>query len=240
MKNLEAIARYLNIQAAQMKLTEAEARTEPRPFVTIARQAGAGGHALAEALLEVFAAQGDTELFAGWRVFDRELCEIVARHPTYSKSLAALVKEEYRPKAQDFFHQLIHSTADQDVVMAEVFRVVSAVAQIGKAVIIGRAGSEITRGYGPGVSLRLVAPEEMRVRRVMDHYGLDEKAARAEAAMLDAGRARLLRTHFKVDIDDPLLYDAVWNTGEVPVHVIAECVAQMLRHRVVELAEAAL
>ena len=240
MKNLDAIARYLSIQAAQMKISEKAAPGAPRPFVTISRQAGAGGHALADILLEVFAAQEDADLFGGWRIFDRRLCEIVAEHPTYKNSMPSLLNEEYRPKAHDFFHQLFHSTVDQDLLMAEVFRVVRTVAGVGKAIIVGRAGSEVTRGQAPGVSVRLIAPEEVRIRGVMEFYGLDEKTARAEATKLDTGRARLLKTHFKADIDDPLLYDAVWNTGDVSVEVIAECVVQMLRHRVAALAGAAL
>ena len=235
MKNLDAIARYLSIQAAQMKIGERDSGGKPRPFVTISRQAGAGGHALADILLEVFAAQEDSDLFGGWRVFDRRLCEIVAEHPTYKNSMPSLLNEEYRHKAHDFFHQIFHSTVDQDVLMAEVFRVVRTVAEVGKSVIVGRAGSEVTRGQAPGVSVRLIAPEDVRIQGVMDFYGLDEKTARAEATKLDLARARLLKTHFKADIDDPLLYDAVWNTGDVSVDVIAECIVQMLRHRVANL-----
>jgi cytidylate kinase len=88
--------------------------------------------------------------------------------------------------------------------------------------------------------VRLIAPEDVRIKGVMEFYGLDEKTARAEADKLDLGRARLLKTHFKVDIDDPLLYDTVWNTGDVPVRIIAECIVQMLRHRVAAPAGAAL
>ena len=38
-------------------------------------------------------------------------------------------------------------------------RLVRTIAEVGKAVIVGRAGSEVTRGLGPAVSVRLVHHE---------------------------------------------------------------------------------
>ena len=173
------------------------------------------------------------ELFGGWQVFDRKLCEMVANNPIYTASMSSLIAEEYRTKPTDFFHQILRSTVDQGSLMNEVFRVVAAVASIGKCVILGRAGSEVTRSFSPGVAVRLVAPEEVRIKGVMEFYGLkSEREACAAATKVDDSRARLLMSHFGVDIDDPTRYDAVWNTGQVPVEVVAENVATMLRDRV--------
>jgi len=231
MKRLDAIDRYLAAQKAAMRTAEEDELPRIRPFVTISRQAGAGGHTLADALLEVFARQADRELFGGWEVFDRRLCELVAEHPSYEQSMSSLLSEEYRTKTDEFFHQIFGSSINQDVLTNRVFRVVNAVASIGKSIIVGRAGSEATRGLGPRVAIRLIAPAEVRIRGVMDYYGLDKRAARNEARRLDGYRARLLKTQFKVDIDDPLLYDAVWNTGEAPIDGIAESVVALLRFK---------
>ncbi len=66
----------------------------------------------------------------------------------------------------------------------------------------------------------------------MDHYGLEEQAARVESKRLDEARARLLRTHFRVDIDDPARYDAVFNTGQIPIEALVDAVTLMLLHEV--------
>lgn len=232
MKGVEAIERYLGAQVLIKGDREQPVEPRVRPFITISRQAGAGGHRLAEALIETFAAQDDVELFGGWQVFDRKLCEIVAANPVYSNSMESLLAEEYQPRTQDFFQQILSSTVDQDVLAKEVFRVVGAVASIGKSIVVGRAGSEVTRELDTGISVRIVAPEEDRIKGVMAFYSLDERAAREQARRLDTSRARLLKSHFQVDIDDPTRYDATWNTGQTPVPVIAECVAVMLRRRV--------
>jgi cytidylate kinase len=222
---------YLIAHAEDMRSREDGSEGKLRPFITISRQAGAGGHLLAGALLDTFARQEDIGLFGGWQVFDRKLCEIAAEHPTFSASISSLLAEEYRPRSDEFFRQMLGSSIDQDMLMLHVFRVVRAVASIGKSIIVGRAGSEVTRDLAQGISLRLIAPEETRIERVMDRYGLDERAARGEAKKLDSSRARLLKSHFRVDINDPTLYDAVWNTGRIPIETIAESIVATVRHQ---------
>ncbi len=115
--------------------------------------------------------------------------------------------------------------------MARVFQIVHAIASVGKAIIIGRGGSEVTRAMGPGVRIRIVAPEEDRIHRLAELHGWEERKARAEAKRLDSSRARLMKTHFRVDIEDPTAYDAVWNTGSAPAGDIAEAVTAVLRNR---------
>lgn len=228
---LAAMEGYLSAQAEEMRSRDDGSEGRLRPFITISRQAGAGGHLLAAALLETFARQEDVQLFRGWQVFDRKLCEIAAENPTFSKSMSSLLAEEYRPRSDEFFRQMLGSSIDQDMLMLHVFQVVLAVASIGKSVIVGRAGSEVTRDLAQGISLRLIAPEETRIERVMERYGLDERAARSEAKKLDNSRARLLKSHFRVDIDDPTIYDAVWNTGRIPVETIAESIVAAVRQQ---------
>jgi cytidylate kinase len=233
MATLERLERYLQAEREKLRTTTSgidEPQT-PTPFVTISRQAGAGGHSLAAAMLELFARQDDVGLFGGWQVFDQKLCEIVASDPVYSRSLDSLLGEEYRTPTSAFFHQVARSTVDQDMVMARVFQIVRSVASIGKAIIVGRAGSQVTLGLGPGVRLRIVAPEEIRIKGIMELYDINERKARSEARNIDGHRARLLRAHFEVDIDDPLGYDAVWNTGSASMSEIAEATAATLRRR---------
>jgi cytidylate kinase len=128
-------------------------------------------------------------------------------------------------------HTALRSSLDQDYVMARVFRVVRILATMGKAIIVGRGGANVTRDLPMGVRLRLVAPEADRIAGVMSYYALPEKEARSYAKKLDNGRARLIRTHFDADIDDPTNYDAIWNTGFASIDEIAETVVMLIRRR---------
>ena len=233
MATLDRLELYLRAQLASMR-TPAEVAVQPaiRPFVTISRQAGAGGHSLAGAMLERFSAQADKELFGDWQVFDQKLCRMVAEDPMFTQSLDSLLAEEYRRPANDLFHQVLRSTVDQDLVMTHVFQMVHALASVGKAIIVGRGASQVTRGMSPGVRLRVVAPDEQRITRLMELLDLSERRAKAEMRKVDTGRARLVRSHFGVDIDDPLEYDAVWNTGGATLEEIADATISLLQCRV--------
>ena len=206
-----------------------------RPFVTISRQAGAGGHTLAKTLLEKFEQQPDQDLFGGWEMFDQKLVTMVADDPDLRVSVESLLGEEYHRTADDFFRQILTASTHQDIVADRIFRLVRLLAEVGKAIIVGRAGSEVTRGLGPSASVRLVAPEDRRLARMMELHGHAEKKAQDAIDRHDSGRTRLLKKHFRVNIDDPLLYDATWNTGAVPFGTIADCIVTTLRDRAAEM-----
>ena len=232
MKRVEDIDRYLRAHFAAQQVSEPTSGAQRvHPFVTISRQTGTGGHALAEAMLDVFGQQRDTDLFGGWRVYDRTLCEIVVKDPRFARSLESLVEEEYRTKTNDFFHQMLRATVDQTMVMDRVFLVVRAIAGMGKAIIVGRGGGHVTADMPEGLSLRVIASEDVRVARAMDVHDLSEKAARAGARKRDADRARLVHAHFGVDIDDPVGYDVTWNVGSASYHEIAQATVALVRSR---------
>lgn len=234
MSSVNPIERFLFAKMYETRPSGEKERPPIRPFVTISRQAGAGGHTLARTLLDVLSRQDDAHIFGGWEMFDQKLVAMVAHDPDLQVSVESLLGEQYHRAADDFFRQILSSTTHQDLVMDRVFRLVRLLAEVGKAVVVGRAGSEVTRGLGPAVSVRLVAPKEVRIERMMNLHGIDRKAARSATESQDEGRSRLLKRHFRVDIDDPLLYDATWNTAQVSCEVIAESIVTTLRHRVHE------
>jgi len=229
------IERFLHGHLYGAKPGDAQQLARIRPFVTISRQAGAGGHTLARTLLEKLEEQPDKELFGGWEMFDQKLVKMVADDPDLSVSVESLLGEEYHKRADDFFRQILTSTTHQDIIADRIFRLVRLLAEVGRAIIVGRAGSEVTRGLGPAASVRLVAPEDVRLARMMELHGHDQKKALNAMDRHDSGRTRLLKRHFRVNIDDPLLYDATWNSGAVSFESIAETIVTVLRDRAAAL-----
>ncbi len=229
----EDIERFLRSAPHQPPVrTRQEWERRGFPFVTISRQAGAGGHRLAEKLLEAFNAEPDRDLFGGWQLFDQRLCEMIVRDPRLKVSIDHLLTEEYRSRADEFIRNLVTADTHQDIVMNKIFETIRMLAIIGKVIIVGRAGSQVTKGLGSGVSVRLMASEQDRVRRIMKIRGIDEKTARRSISRQDSGRQRLLRQHFGVDIDNPLLYDAIWNTSAVRAGSIADAIVALIKDRV--------
>jgi cytidylate kinase len=203
----------------------------PRPFVTISRQAGAGGTTLAEALVRAMDREGEGEIWAGWRVLDRAIAAGVARAPMLRVSMEEMMAERYRSGTVEYLTDLLGGGTPQAVILRKVFEIVREAARGGKVVIVGRAGACLTRALGTGVHLRLVASEDSRAGRMSRLLGVPLEEGRRIARAQDRERAALVRDHFGREIDDPLLYDAVWNTDEVPFDEIAAATIRLVRAR---------
>lgn len=226
MNHLKLIQDYLRSHG-----TVADIPATGFPFVTISRQAGAGGHLLSYVLLTDFLKEPDRKLFEGWHVFDRQLCEVVASDPQLQSSFQALLTERYRSEFAEFIESLFTGRSRQYEEYKKTSEVVRVLATLGKVIIVGRAGCCVARDLAGGVHVRLVAPEPARVRWMMSKLRLSQEEARALVREQDQQRRRMLNTFFNRDIDDPLLYDAVWNTDRATPHEISQSIIQMLKIR---------
>jgi cytidylate kinase len=201
------------------------------PFITISREAGAGGHLLSYLLLNDFMKQTDTDLFQGWHVFDRDLCQVIAQDPALRDSVEALVSEQYRSEFQEFIESLFTGRSSQYALYKATFRVVRLLAAVGKVIVVGRGGACVTRDLCGGVHIRLVAEEPRRLLWMMKRFKLTKEEARQWIDRQDNDRRKLIARFFNRDIASPLLYDAVFNTGDLDMHVIAQSVIAMTRSR---------
>ena len=206
------------------------------PFITISRQAGAGGHLLSYVITTDMLNMGKhSELFRGWHVFDKQLCEIVAQDPDLQDSVDAVLKERYQSEFSDFMDSLFSGYSKQYLLYKRTFKVVRMLAAIGKVIIVGRGGACVTHDMKQGVHARLVAPEAHRLRWMMNKFKITRDEAHRAIDKQDADRRKLMRTFFNKDIDDPLLYDTVWNTATVELHDISHALIQIVLSRAAKL-----
>jgi len=201
------------------------------PFITISRQAGAGGHLLSYVLLTDFIKFKDEPLFNGWHVFDKNLCELVARNPQLEKSMGDLVAETYKSDFKDFMDNIFSGQPTQYIAIKQTFKMVRLLAMAGKAIIVGRAGCCATKDLKGGIHIRLVAPLEKRIIWMMKRFNLTKEKARKTIEKQDADRAKLLNNFFRREIDDPLTYDIVWNTGSMELPEISHAIIEIIRNR---------
>jgi cytidylate kinase len=209
------------------------------PFVTISRQAGAGGHLLSYVILTEFLKYERQELFEGWHVFDKQLCEVVAQDPSIQGSFETLLKEKLQPEFRDFLESLFTGHSNQYTLQKTTFKVLRMLALLGKVIIVGRAGSLVSADLPQGIHIRLVAPEPQRIVWMMKRFKLSKEEARTAIAKQDSDRKKLIRMFFHRDIDDPLLYDITVNTGKVGLDVICHSAIELIRVRAAQQAKRA-
>jgi len=146
------------------------------PFITISRQAGAGGRSLARAILAAFEEWEGEPRFQGWSSYDEELCKTIVADPEIHVSLRELVAEDYRNPGEDFVAVLLGGSF-QDEIQKKIAATIRHLALMGKVILMGRGGVSITRDLASGVHIRLVAPRDTRVQRTMGALRISEKKA---------------------------------------------------------------
>ncbi len=98
----------------------------------------------------------------------------------------------------------------------------------GNVVIIGR-GAQIVLQDIPGVfNARLVAPLEVRIRRIEERLKMDREDTEEYVLTYDHDRETLIRLVFGKHQDEPLLYDMIFNTTKYSAESGAEIVVEAI------------
>lgn len=203
-----SLTRILEEQVARWRLPVEQQRPAPDvppPLVTLSRQPGSGGLAVAEGV----ARRLELDLF------DRELIERVADSAHMITAVVETLDERSRNSVEEWVMELMqteHMRADD--YLRHLCKVIGVIARHGRAVIVGR-GASFVIPPGARLAVRVIAPEVIRVRRAMEDRGLEEKEARAWVRRTDADRLAFIRRYFGADADDPGCYDLTLNTGHL-------------------------
>ncbi|MCB0695617.1 MAG: cytidylate kinase-like family protein [Saprospiraceae bacterium] len=200
-----------------------------QPFLTISRQAGAGGHTVGREVIRQLEDRFPKDpLTHGWEVFDQKLCVMILQNTSVNVSFESLIKEEYKSEAKQFVSDLLEGKATQYSTYKKTFHVIRLLCQIGKVVIVGRGGAHLTRDLPNGVHVRLVANTNERIERMTKMFDITTREATKQAKEQDKNRARLVHDFFNQDIDDPLQYDAMYNTSTLNVDQIAHSILELV------------
>jgi cytidylate kinase len=79
-------------------------------------------------------------------------------------------------------------------------------------VIRGRGSQFILKDYPRAFHLLMVAPLELRMKRIMDNLKIDEGTAKKEIEQFDNSRREFTRRYFHAELEDPVYYDLIINT----------------------------
>ncbi len=207
--------------------------------ITISREFGSGGDEVASRLCEVL----------GYRSFGKAQITQAVESTTYPKYMAIDYSEDQH-EVQSFLDRLFgrapspaqkiawaddpsiatrpeRSDVDEAAVLSLVRRAIRTACETGNMVIVGRGGQVLLQG-SPGVlHLRIEAPVEERVQRVMalikseQGNGRDDrellKAASDMIVNRDMASADYIKHFYNVAWDDPKLYHMMLNLGKLTI-----------------------
>jgi len=194
-----------------------------RNVITISRQTGSGAHTIAEKLAARLQAQAPPHR-RPWTVFDANLVDQILKDHHLPERLAKHLPEDRTTKFEDIMDELFEVCPPSWALAQQSAETMLRLADLGNVILIGRGANLVTAQLPNVLHVRLVSPVEQRVARMQALRGFDRKEAAAFVRREDRGRARYLKKYFKADIDDPLLYHLVINTGLVGYDAAVEII----------------
>jgi cytidylate kinase len=201
-------------------------------FITISREYGAGGGAVARLVAETLR----------WRLVDNQVIEEVARLAGMSPEEVARREERGPSFIERLSRALAMATPELigpdpvEVPEAEEKRLVKLTEQVvadacqeGDAILVGRAAVAVLGRRVDALHVRVVAPVEYRAQIAADRHGVSLEEATKRLKAVDANRARYHKQWYERDWADARCYHLTLNTAWLGLERSAELVVAAVR-----------
>jgi len=161
--------------------------------------------ALLRSLLERSAAGGDPLTGAGG-------LEVIL-----GRTYADLAREREEPEVSDALY------------MKTMTAIIRELGDRGEIVVLGRGSQMILRDLPGALHVLTLAPQELRIERLATREVISIEEATSRVHEGDRARAAFHRKFWKVDANDPSLFDLTLETSHLPFEVGVELVATAAR-----------
>ena len=174
------------------------------PVITVSSEPGSGGTIIAQEVAKRL----------GFDYFHKDIIEGISKSAKIRASVIETLEKERMSGIEDFISSLVKEHyLWPGIYMEHLLKVVSTIGKHGRAVIVGR-GANFILPPEERFSVRVMAPLEIRIQNIVNHYATSEKNARRRVIRRESKRRAFIRQSFNADISDPLNYDLTINTGK--------------------------
>ena len=181
--------------------------TEPRPVITVSRERGSGGTIVADHVAGRL----------GYTLLHRDVIDRISQSTGTRRQIIESLDERVKPQVTIWFESMLNlNYVDSSDYVRNLLETITSIARLGGVVVVGR-GANFMIPLHEALHVRIVAPRELRVQRVMETTGKARREAEREVDEVDHERREFVRHLAGRDIDDPRAYDLVVNTGELSI-----------------------
>ncbi len=231
----EALSGFVRLIERQMLLYEerrklnrqdsVEAPMGPYQFITISRDIGAMGDAVACELAERLK----------WKVIDKEIVDYIAEHHNVCHELVEQMDERKQ--------NLIHDTVDRILKMFQgppfsneeyhvaLIKTLATLAAQGRVILLGHGGAFVLKDQ-PGLHLRVTASLNVRIQRLSKRWGMSIENTRRRVLEVDEQRKSFIQHHFKPAREFNTYFHLVLNTDLLTLDQILTAVTGIMKQSV--------
>lgn len=225
--SLEKATAYFDIQ---FRRTDFGRHVAIGPFITLSRESGTGGSALAEEIGRRLNRLQSVHQPA-WTTFDRNLVARMLEDQHLSSTLERFLPEDKVSEIDASVGEIVGLHPSIWTLVHQTNSLMRRLAGLGNVILVGRGSNLATAGTAHGLHLRLIAQPEQRDEYTAREQGLSLDQARAVNRKTDHARRDYVRSFFDADIDDPASYDLMINMAHFTIDTAADLVVSVLRSR---------
>jgi len=204
----------------QAQARKAQGRAEG-PCITISREFGCQAYPLAAELV--------SRLGESWSVIDREILEEVAKLSGFTIEQIERSRDTPAVLKSIFAMFLDSSRAEETELSTHLRHAICKFAAAGHCIIVGSGGVFMAREMKNIFHLRLIAPLEFRINKVMKSYDMGREQAIELVNLHQQQRDNFVTRLAGSRLDDPLLYHLVLNNKLLTPQQMAAIVETGLR-----------
>ena len=203
----------------------------PAPYkvIVIGRQYGSGGHDIGKSLAGKL----------GFAFYDNEIIQMTAGSTGYTPKF---VQEHEENITNSFLYDLVSQMyiysdtreAPRDAIFESEGEVIRSLADQGNCVILGRCADYFLRDRHDCLKVYLHAPEDYRVKRIMDTEDLSEEDARRKVRRMDRRRSDNYHYYTRRIWGHSGNYDLTIDTG-IGAEAVEEIIRRTLELKALEL-----
>ncbi len=189
--------------------------------VTVSRDPGSGGKLIAKGVAECI----------GFDLFHQEVIHEMAQSANVNKRIVESLDEKGLNMLEDWVSASIHKHhLWPDEYLQHLLKVIGTIGKHGRAVLIGR-GANFVLPPEHTFRLRVIAPRTFRAQKVAEAFDLPLKDAERRILKTESDRRAFIQKYFHKDIEDPIHYDMVVNTGHTQLDDAIETVCHLISRK---------
>lgn len=228
---------FINNYLSKLRCYNLETGDFPGPVVTISRQAGCSAQRIAIKLSKIltgFSYMSETKTDAKWKWVDKKL---------FTKAVNQMIKEIKEGNYADseeatnmlievsraFSDETIYDISDKNLIKT-LKGVICQLANQGRHIIVGRSAGVILKNVPNKLNIRLEAPTEWRINRVMQLKDYSRKEAVDYISSMDIKRDSFIEKLIgrKAQNND---FDVIFNYSMLEDDQIVDAVLNLLRSK---------
>ena len=228
---------YINNFLSDIRCFNLETGDFPGPCVTISRQAGCSAQRIAIKLSKIltgYSYMSDTKTDMEWKWVNKEMFAEVVNNMIKEVELGSyddtdLAKKLLNEVSQAFAEETIYDISD-DKLIKTLKSVICRLAGIGRTIIVGRSAGVILKNVPNKLNVRLEAPAEWRINRIMQIKDFSQAEAVTYINEMDQKRDSFIEKIIgrKAENND---FDVIFNYASLEDDEIVDAIINILRNK---------